>query len=69
MGRLKASWQEEYEQAFPYEQEYESWIASMERDYREECQYRASLAVTDKARVVLQKDNTEDYSPYITVNS
>jgi uncharacterized protein (UPF0332 family) len=65
--KLKNMIIDEYEQAFPFEQEYNMWINSMERDYREECEYRAKLVVTNKT--VLHLDNTEDYSPYVTVNS
>jgi hypothetical protein len=66
MGKVKSMLMEEYEQAFPYEQEYNLWIASMERDYQEEVEYRASLAVTNRTNIVLHK---EEYSPYITINS
>lgn len=64
--KLKNSIIDEYETAFPYEQEYQLWIASMERDFQEEVEYRAKLAVTNRVSL---KYNTEDYSPYATVNS
>jgi len=64
--KLKNMIIEEYEQAFPYEQEYNNWITSMEHDYREECEYRARLIVTGKTNIII--DN-EEYSPFITVNS
>jgi hypothetical protein len=38
----------------------------MERDFQEEVEYRAKLAVTNK---VSFKYNTEEYSPFGTVNS
>ena len=65
--KLKNMIIDEYETAFPYEQEYNMWIAGMERDFQEEVEYRAKLVVTNKT--VLHLDNTEDYSPYVTVNS
>jgi hypothetical protein len=64
--KLKDTVIDEYETAFPYEQEYELWIAGMERDFQEEVEYRAKLAVTNK---VSFKYNTEEYSPFSTVNS
>jgi hypothetical protein len=67
MGKVKAQWQEEYEQAFPYEQEYNMWMAGLERDFQEELQYRAGLVVTNKT--LLHFHNTEEYSPYSTCNS
>lgn len=65
--KLKNSIIDEYETAFPYEQEYNMWIAGMERDFQEEVEYRARLAVTNKT--VLHFHNTEEYSPYSTCNS
>jgi hypothetical protein len=55
---------DEYEQAFPYEQEYTDWIASMENDLA-----AGKLVVTDRTNIVLHKDNSEEYSPYATLNS
>ena len=65
--KLKNMIIDEYETAFPYEQEYNLWIASMERDFQEEIEYRAKLVVTNKT--VFHYNNIEDYSPFITVNS
>jgi len=62
--KLKNTIIDDYEQAFPWDQEYELWIASMERDYQEECGYRAGLVVTNKTQF---KD--EEFSPFSTVNS
>jgi len=64
--KLKNMIIDEYEQAFPFEQEYNMWIDNMEQDYREECEYRARLTVTNRTNIII--DN-EDYSPFITVNS
>lgn len=69
MGKVKALLQEEYEQSFPYEQEYNLWISGLERDFQDEVEYRAKLVVTNRTNIVLHKDNTEEYSPYSTVNS
>ena len=66
MGRIKQLLEDEYEQAFPYEQEYDMWMASMERDFQEEVEYRAKLVVTDNTNIILDKD---EYSPFVTVNS
>jgi len=69
MGKIKQLLDDEYDTAFPYEQEYDLWIAGMERDFQEEVEYRAKLAVTNRTNIVLHKDNTEEYSPFSTVNS
>lgn len=52
MGKFKAQLliDAEYEELFPYEQEYESWIAAVERDYQEECEARAGIIVPDKGK-------------------
>jgi hypothetical protein len=55
---------DEYEAAFPYEQEYTDWIASMENDLA-----AGKLVVTNQTNIVLHKDNSEEYSPYATLNS
>jgi hypothetical protein len=65
--KLKNMIIDEYETAFPFEQEYNMWIEGMEQDYRDECEYRAKLAVTNQT--VLYFHNIEEYSPYATVNS
>lgn len=69
MGKIKQLLDDEYDTAFPYEQEYDLWIAGMERDFQEEVEYRAKLAVTNRTNIVLHKDNSEEYSPFSTVNS
>ena len=48
---------DEYESAFPVEQEYQLWINSIERDYVEEAQYRAKLVITDQTRVHVTERN------------
>jgi hypothetical protein len=57
----------EYDSTFPVDQEYQLWIQAVERDYREESQYRAKLAVTNRTRTVLYKN--DEFSPFNTVNS
>jgi hypothetical protein len=70
MSKLKELLIEEYEQAFPYEQEYNAWIAGVERDFQEEVEHRAKLVVTDRTNVLLRKNNSfDEYSPYITIDS
>lgn len=55
----------EYEEAFPFESEYTDWISALESKYTEQ----PRLVVTNRTKVVLQKDNTEELSPFATVNS
>ena len=64
--KLKNMIIDEYETAFPYEQEYNLWIAGMERDFQEELEYRAKLVVTDRTRIVYAQD---EFSQFATVNS
>jgi hypothetical protein len=61
MGKVKAAWQEEYENMHPEDVEFAEWVESMET--------KIKLAVTKKTKIVLHKNNTEEYSPYITINS
>lgn len=35
----------EWEEAFPYNQEYNAWIASIERDFQEEVEFRNSVKI------------------------
>jgi hypothetical protein len=53
-----------YSEAFPWEEEYVDWINRMENDIA-----TGKLIVDDRTNIVLHKDNTEEYSPYATVNS
>ena len=55
---------EEYETAFPIDQEYDLWINGIEQDYAEEAEHRAKLVVTNRIRVY-----TDEFSPFNTVNS
>jgi len=59
---------DEYESLFPYDQEYNSWMADIEADYVEECEFRAGIAVPNDSTFVLHSTD-EDLSPFITVNS
>ena len=56
----------EYDATFPFEQEYQSWINGLESDYREECEYRAKLVVTNRVKLFV---SGEELSPFATVNS
>ena len=56
----------EYNDTFPLEKEYTDWINCMEYEYTET---GSSLTVTNKVNIVLHKDNTDDYSPFSTINS
>lgn len=55
----------EYNDAFPMESEYTDWISALECEYATE----PKLVVTNQTRLVLHKNNTEEYSPFVTVNS
>lgn len=65
--KLNSIQREEYNLAFPEQQEYENWITSIENDYINECKYRAGVAFK------VNRDNiviiNEELSPYSTVNS
>lgn len=56
----------EYDEAFYQDTEYTDWINCMEYEYTET---GSSLTVNNKTNIVLHKDNTDDFSPYSTVNS
>ena len=58
----------EYNDAFPYNQEFIDWINSMEYEYNDADNVPA-LSVDNRTNIVLHLDNTEEYSPYATVNS
>jgi len=59
---------DEYESLFPYGQEYNSWMADIEADYVEECEFRSGIAVPAGSTFVLDSAD-EELSPFITVNS
>ena len=56
---------EGYEDAFPFEQEYQMWIESMERDFEEECLHRIAVK-QGRDNVII---DSEDLSPFATINS
>jgi hypothetical protein len=58
----------EYENAFPEEKEFTDWVNCMEYEYNEADNVPA-LIVTNKTNIVLHKNNTDEYSPYSTINS
>jgi hypothetical protein len=55
----------EYDAAFPENQEFTDWVNCIDYEYNEQDNVPA-LAVTNKVSL---KYNTEEYSPYSTVNS
>ena len=72
MGKIKSTIfeddiQEEYEDLYPYEQEYNAWMNSIEEDFREECEERFVIKVTKKSNFIFEID--EDISPFNTINS
>lgn len=52
---------------YPYDDEddFYEWADALDADPEIE----TKLVVTDRTRIVLQKDNTEELSPFATVNS
>jgi hypothetical protein len=50
----------EYEEIFPEDQEYQSWMAAIERDYAAECNLASKLDVTDKVNVIVDDDDITD---------
>lgn len=42
----------EYEELFPFEQEYNIWVNALEKDFQEECEYRASLKVDNRINII-----------------
>ena len=63
--KLKNMIIEEYEQAFPQDKEFTDWVNCIDYEYNESDNVPA-LMVNNK---VSFKYNTEEYSPYATVNS
>lgn len=64
--------EEEYERMFPFEQEYQAWIDSIEQDFLEEVNYRASIAAKadrDNFIYVYDEELADELSPFATVNS
>lgn len=58
----------EYNDAFPEEREFTDWVNCIDYEYNEKDNVPA-LSVDNRTNIVLHKDNTEEYSPFITVNS
>lgn len=63
----------EYEEIFPEDQEYNSWMAAIERDYAKECEIINKLEVGDKVNIVLDdlddEITDEDLEPYEAVQT
>ena len=66
--KLKNMIIEEYEQAFPQDKEFTDWVNCIDYEYNESDNVPA-LTVDNRVNIVLHKDDTEEYSPYITSNS
>jgi len=58
----------EYNDAFPEEREFTDWVNTINYEYDEKDNV-PTLTVDNRVNIVLHKDNTEEYSPYATVNS
>ena len=58
----------EYNDAFPDNQEFIDWVNCVDYEYNEADNVPA-LIVDNKTRIVLHKDNKDVYSPYATSNS
>ena len=58
----------EYNTAFPEDREFTDWVNCIDYEYDEKDNVPA-LTVDNRVNIVLHKHNTEDYSPYATVNS
>jgi hypothetical protein len=55
----------EYNDLFPYDKEFTDWVNCIDYEYNESDNVPA-LTITNKVSL---KYNTEEYSPYATVNS
>lgn len=63
---------DEYNDIFPFEQEYNAWISSLERDFIDEVNYRAQIAAQqdrDNFYYVYDDETEDEFSPFVTVNS
>ena len=58
----------EYNDTFPEDREFTDWVNCIDYEYNEKDNVPA-LIVDNRVNIVLHKDNTEQYSPYSTVNS
>ena len=58
----------EYNNAFPEDQEFTDWVNCIDYEYNEADNVPA-LIVNNRVNIVLHKGNKEEYSPYSTVNS
>ena len=58
----------EYDNAFPFDNEVTDWVNCVDYEYNEKDNVPA-LTVDNRVNIVLHKDDTEEYSPYLTSNS
>ena len=61
----------EYEELYPYEQEFREWMAALEQQELVETAHRAAIAVQlGRDRWLFDQDDLRDeFSPYNTCNS
>jgi len=61
----------EYEELYPYEQEFREWVEAMEQQEQDENAHRAAIAVQlGRDRFLFDQDDLrDDFSPYNTCNS
>lgn len=61
----------EYEELYPYEQEFREWIDALEQCEMDENAHRAAIAVQlGRDRFLFDQDDEQDeFSPYNTSNS
>jgi hypothetical protein len=55
----------EYNEAFPETQEFTDWVNCIDYEYNPEDNVPPALEVTEKTRIVLQKDNNANPGYYI----
>jgi hypothetical protein len=58
----------EYNTSFPEDREFTDWVNCIDYEYNEADNVPA-LTVNNRVNIVLHKNNTDEYSPYSTVNS
>lgn len=58
----------EYEELYPYEQEFREWVEALEQRQMDENAHRAAIAV--QLRLLFdQDDQNDEFSPFNTSNS
>ena len=57
---------EEYDAAFPWEQECEAWMAAMEQDYIDECNEKLGILVREGDNFEYHS-KFDEFSPFSTI--